>query len=213
MACRGDGQENDGNFCQIVGLVSRHCSLLERWIKSERSRKYHVTYMSPESQNEIIHLLAEDVQRQVVKEIKDTNMHSISADTTPDLSGKDQLAIVCRYVNEDGDANERLLCMKSTTSKTGAGTADEIITTLNSQTLDTNELCFRSYDFTTSMSGQFKRAEQKLQEKLNKNIPYVPCQGHRTNTVVEHSCDANVIVKEISSKVYTYFFRAVLNGR
>ena len=152
--------------------------------------------MSPESQNKMIHLLAEDVRRQVVKEIKDANMFSVSADTTPDLSRKDQLAVVCRYVNEDAGANERLLCMKSTTSKTEAGTADKIITT-NSQTLDTNELCFQSYDFTTSMSGQFKGARQKLQEKLNKNIPHVPCQGHRTNTVVEHSCDASVIMKEM----------------
>ena len=52
--------------------------------------------------------------------------------------------------------------MKSTTPKTGAGTADEIITTLNSHTLDTNELYFQSYDFTTSMPGQFKGAQQKL---------------------------------------------------
>ena len=43
MAFRGDGKENDGNFCQIVRLVLRHCTLLERWIKSKRSRKYHVT--------------------------------------------------------------------------------------------------------------------------------------------------------------------------
>ena len=118
--------------------------------------------MSPESQNEMIHLLAEDVRCQVVKEIKDANMFSDSADTTPDLPRKDQLAIVCRYVNEDGDANERLLCMKSSTSKTEAGTADEIITTLNCQTPDTKELCFQLYDFTTSMSGQFKGAQQNL---------------------------------------------------
>ena len=62
-------------------------------------------YMSPESLNEMIHLLAEDVRRQVVKEIKDANMFSVCADTTPDLSRKDQLAVICRYVNEDGDAN------------------------------------------------------------------------------------------------------------
>lgn len=125
-----------------------------------------------------------------------------------DLSRKDQLTVVCRYVDEDGDAKERLLCLKSTTAKTGAGTADEIITTLNSQTLDTNELCFQSYDFTASMSGQFNGAQKKLQEKLNKKIPYVPCQGHRTNTVVEHSCNASVIVKEmfnILESLYVFF--------
>ena len=197
MPFRGDGKEEDGNVCQIVELVSRHCTLLERWVGSKRSRPYNVTYMSPESQNDMIQLLAEDVRRQVVKEIKDAKMFGVSADTTPDLSRKDQLAVVCRYVNADGDAKERLLCMKSTTSKAGAGTSDEIITTLNSQTLDTNELCFQSYDFTNSMSGKFKGAQRKLQEKLNQNIPYVPCQGHRTNTVVEHSCDASVIVKEM----------------
>jgi hypothetical protein len=208
MAFRGDGKEEDGNFCQIVRLVSRHCPLLQRWIESKRSRSYHVTYMSPESQNEMIQLLAEDVRRQVVKEIKDAKMFGVSADTTPDLSRKDQLAVMCRYVNEDGDAKERLLCIKSTTSKTGAGTADEIITALNSHALNTNELCFQSYDFTASMSGQFNGAQQKLQEKLNQNIPYVPCQGHRTNTVVEHSCDASVIVKEmfnILESLYVFF--------
>ena len=208
MAFRGDGKEEDGNFCQIVRLVSRYCPLLERWIGSKRSRPYHVTYMSPESQNEMIQLLAEDVRRQVVNEIKVAKMFGVSADTTPDLSRKDQLAVVCRYVDEDGGAKERLLCLKSTTAKTGAGTANEIITTLNSQTLDTNELCFQSYDFTASMSGQFNGAQKKLQEKLNKKIPYVPCQGHRTNTVVEHSCNASVIVKEmlnILESLYVFF--------
>jgi hypothetical protein len=68
-------------------------------------------------------------------------LFGVYADTTPDLSRKDQLAVVCRYVNEDDDSKERLLCIKSTTSKTGAGTADEIITTLNSHALNTNELC------------------------------------------------------------------------
>ena len=116
---------------------------------------------------------------------------------------------ICRYVNETNDAKERLLCMTSTASKTCAGTADEIIT-LNSQTLDTNELCFQSYDFTSSTFGQCKGAQQKLQEKLIKNIPYVACQGHRTNTVVEHSCDTSVIVEEmfnILESLYTYFFK------
>lgn len=208
IAFRGDGNEEGGNFCQIVALVSRHCPLLERWLSSKRSRPYHVTYMAPESQNEMIHLLADDVRRQVVKEIKDAKMFSVSADTTPDLSKKDQLAVVCRYVNADGDAKERLLSLKCTASKTGAGTADEIITTLNSQTLDTGELCFQSYDFTNSMSGQFNGAQQKLQEKLKKRIPYVPCQGHRTNTVVEHSCNASTIVKDmfnILEGLYVFF--------
>ena len=105
MGFRGEGKEEDGNLCQIVRRVSRHCPLFQRWIRSKRSRLYHVTYMSPESpENEMIHLLVEDVRCEVVKEIKDVKilMFSVSENTTPVLSRKDQLAVVCRYVNEDG---------------------------------------------------------------------------------------------------------------
>ena len=108
--------------------------------------------MAPESQNKMIELLADDFRQRIVDEIKEANMFGVSADTTPDLSKQDQMAVVCRYVNTDGNPKERLLSIKSTVSKKGADTADEIITTLNNNTLDTDELCFQSYDFTNSMS-------------------------------------------------------------
>ena len=90
--------------------------------------------MAPESQNEMIKLLADDVRQRIVDEIKEANMFGVSADTTSDLSKRDQMAVVCRYVNADGDPKERLLSIKSTVSKKGNDTADEIITTLNSHT-------------------------------------------------------------------------------
>ena len=208
IAFRGDKGEEHGNFRQLVALVARHCPLLERWISSRRSRPHHVTYMAPESQNDMIQLLAEDVRRRIIEEIKEASMFGVSADTTPDLSKRDQMAIVCRYVNADGAPKERLLSMKSTTSKKGDDTADEIIATLNGHTVNTTELCFQSYDFTNSMSGRFNGAQQKLREKLNQRVPYVPCQGHRSNTVVEHSCNASMIIKDMFNtleELYVFF--------
>ena len=98
-------------------------------------------------------------------------MFDVSADAIPDLSERDQMAVVCRYVNPDGDIKGRLLFMKSTTSKKRDDTAGEIITTLNSHTLNTDELCFQSYEYTNSMSGQYNGPQRKLQEKLNKKVP------------------------------------------
>ena len=205
---RGNESDKNGNYRQIVALVARHCPLLEQWINCRQSRPYHVTYMAPESQNEMIKLLSDDVRQRIVDEIKEATMFGVSADTTPDLSKRDQMAVVCRYVNTDGDPKERLLSIKSTVSKKGDDTADEIITTLNSHTLDTDELCFQSYDFTNSMSGRYNGAQKKLQEKLQKNVPYVPCQGHRSNTVVEHSCNSSVIIQEMFNtleSLYVFF--------
>lgn len=133
FAFRGNGE--DGNFRQFAALVVRYCSSLERWINRKRLRLYNVTYMAPESQNEMIQLPAEDFRQRIVEEIKCANMFGVSADTTPDLFRREQMAVVRRYVNADGDTNERLLSLKITISKKAADTVDEIITTLNSHTL------------------------------------------------------------------------------
>lgn len=61
--------ENDGNFYQIVQLVSRHCPRLKKWLSDVSLRPYHVTYMSPESQNEVIEIL-ESCFRSVNKKSK-----------------------------------------------------------------------------------------------------------------------------------------------
>ena len=55
--------------------------------------------MAPESQNDMIQLLAEDVRLRIIEKIKEASMFGVAADTTPDLSKGDQKAIVCRYVN------------------------------------------------------------------------------------------------------------------
>eukprot|EP00794_Sanderia_malayensis_P019802 gene19802-21742_t len=120
----------------------------------------------------MIMLLGDAVRETIVNHIKSAKMYGISADTTPDLSKKDQMAVVCRYIDMEGDLKERLVAMKCVHSKTGDQMADDIISTLNSHSLKTDELCFQSYDFTSSMSGRFNGCQKKLQDKLRRAIPY-----------------------------------------
>eukprot|EP00794_Sanderia_malayensis_P008509 gene8509-9422_t len=162
--------------------------------------------MSAESQNEMIALLADEVRQNVIMDIKQAGMFSFSADTTPDLSKFDQMAVVCRITGADGLVKERLLAIKHVTSKTGAETAEDIIHVLNSSSLNTDELCFQSYDFAASMSGRYNGAQQKFQEKLNQIVPYIPCQAHRSNTVLEHSCSCSVVKDMFKMLVELYVF-------
>ena len=208
IAFRGDASEKNGNYNQIVQLLARYCPKFQYWLKNRRNRPFQVSYMSSESQNEIIQVLAEDIRKRVIDEIKEAGMFSVSADTTPDLSKRDQMSVICRYVNEEGQPMERLLSMHKTSSKKGIETATEIISTLQNNSLSTDELCFQSYDFTNSMSGRFKGTQKMLQEKLQREIPYIPCQGHRANTVVEHSCNSSTIIKDmlnILERIYVFF--------
>ena len=112
-------------------------------------------------------------------------MYSVMADTTPDVSHKDRLAIACRYVDKIGQPRERLVSLTEAKDKTGEGGATEIIESLTEQGLDLDVLCFQSYDYTASMSGRFNGVQKKLQDKLGKSVPYIPCLAHRSNTVIE----------------------------
>jgi hypothetical protein len=58
------------------------------------------------------------------------------------------------------------------------------------------------------MSGEFNGAQKNLSELVGRHIPYIPCQAHRCNTVIEHSCNASAIVREmfeILQALYVFF--------
>ena len=130
IAFRGHGSDDDRNFKQIVQLMVRYCPELRHWLNTTRMRPYHVTYLSAQSQNEFIELINREVQERIVQEIKDAGTYSVMADTTPDVSHKDRLAITCRYVDKIGQPRERLVSLTEAKDKTGEGGATEIIESL-----------------------------------------------------------------------------------
>lgn len=43
LSFRGDGDENNGNFKQIILLLSRYCPTMKTWLEEAAFRPYHVT--------------------------------------------------------------------------------------------------------------------------------------------------------------------------
>jgi hypothetical protein len=211
---RGDGDESGGNFNQMVQLIARHNPLMKRWISETSSRPYNVTYLSPRSQNEFIDILSNKVRRIIVKDVQEASLFSVMADTTPDNSHKDRLAICLRYVNNIGKAIERLLEIAEGVDKTGLGTAKQIIEILNKNCLSTDNLVFQSYDYASNMSGQFNGTQAKLSELVGHNIFYIPSQAHRMNTFLEHACNSSLIVSDMIDNLETIyvFFSASNKG-
>ena len=138
-------------------------------------------------------------------------MFSVMADTTSDTSKKDQLAVAVRYVKEDSSTfvvKERLLEIRETTEKTGIGQANDILESLDGNGLATSNLVFQSYDYASNMSGLHHGAQAEIETKLQRKVPYITCQAHRTNTVVEHACESSPVIQElfkISQELYVFF--------
>ncbi|CAI6373668.1 unnamed protein product [Macrosiphum euphorbiae] len=186
LAFRGDGSEENGNFNQIVLLLSKHNAVLKKWLDDKAFRKHNVTYMSHDSQNEFIDLL----------------------NTTPDISHRDQLSVCVRYVNAAGEISERLLEIIEASDKTGLGIAETIESVIINNELPPKNVVFQSYDFASSMSGKINGTQQKLSELLGHTVLFIPCQAHRMNTFLEHSCNASVIVGDlflVLEHMYVFF--------
>ncbi|XP_046854179.1 uncharacterized protein LOC124447320 [Xenia sp. Carnegie-2017] len=199
LAFRGHNEKHEGNFIQISNLVARHNPRLQSWLSDKNMKPYSVKYLSPISQNEFISLLTEDVRNRIVKDIVSSEIYSVMADTSPDTSNADRLVVAVRYVDENNVPNERILEMKETRNKTGEGQAKEILDSLKSRLpICHNGLVYQSYDYTASMSGTFNGVQQHLQEMVGRNIPYIPCQGHRSNTFNEHCSKASKFVEMYS---------------
>ncbi|KAL4152659.1 hypothetical protein QTP88_000492 [Uroleucon formosanum] len=189
LAFRGDGDESGSNFNQIVQLISRHNPLMNRWIKDISMRSYKVSYLGSRSQNEMIEIL-------------------LMADTTPDISHKDRLAVCVRYINNKGEAMERLLEINEGIDKTGLDTAKQIVGILKKNTLNTDSLSFQSYDFASNMSGSLNGAQVHLSKLVGHEVYYIPCQAHRMNTFLEHGCNTSLIISNMISNLeslYVFF--------
>ena len=99
--------ENKGNFLSIIQLIAKYDSVLDKLLQLPKGS---LKYLSPSIQNELISLLAGQVLQDIKIELQSAPFFAIILDTTQDVSKKDQLSEVFRYVkiayHDDGTPRE-----------------------------------------------------------------------------------------------------------
>ncbi len=212
LALRGDESDDNGNFRQIVKLISRYNPTMKAWLDNRSSRKYRTSYLSAQSQNEFIMLLGGEVKQVIEDRVKQSGLCCVMADTTPDISNQDELSVAVRFINTKScKPEERLVKVAETKDKTGAGQATDILGWLKSSGIPLSTVQFQTYDSTASMSGCNKGAQQKVSEALGRRIPYTKCLPHGTNLVIEHACEASPLISKIFNSVqqlYVFFSKS-----
>ncbi|CAF4027517.1 unnamed protein product [Adineta steineri] len=201
-------EDDEGNFHQLIHLLSKYNPVLDQWIKNSNNRPYKVTYMSKDSQNEFIQLLSNHVQEKNLCDIRRARYYSIMADASLDTNRQDMFSIFIRFVNEHGIPEERFVSIKQVHFKTGDGIANHILEVLNELELDTTKLIAQSYDCANNMSGEFNGVQTKISEKLQRHVRYIPCSSHRSNTVVKHASLVHLDIDcffGILQSIYVFF--------
>ena len=182
IALRGhrenDASTNKGNFIEILNLVAKHDEVVS-------SRLSHLPrnaiYTSPKVQNDLLHIMAGIVHKEIALAVQNAGVFSILADESKDISKQEQLVIVLRYVDKTTcNVFERFLTFVKAESLNAESLSDYIIRTLRDYNLDPALIVSQGYDGASVMSGSCSGVQQCI-KMITPNATYVHCYAHCLN--------------------------------
>ncbi|VAI41896.1 unnamed protein product [Triticum turgidum subsp. durum] len=138
--------------------------------------------LSPKIQRDITECFAKEVLGHVMKEIGN-GVFSLLVDECRDVSDKEQMAAVLRYLDKCGLVQEKFVGVVHV-EETTASYLKSCIDLLFSQLgLNLEQVRGQGYDGASNMSGEFNGLQAKIMNE-NKSAYYVHCFAHKLNLVV-----------------------------
>ena len=180
--------ENPGNFLALLKVLSESDPVLEAHLKTGG----RVTYLSPQSQNEMIEVIGKHfIQKKIVEEILEAKYYSILGDEATSHN-EEKLSIVIRFVDANKDIREEFLEFKDLERTTGAAVSETLLSTLRSLNIPIEDCRGQGYDGAASMSSQRVGVQANILTHAP-NAAYVHCASHCLNLVVSHACSLQPI--------------------
>jgi len=182
--------------------------------KDERLRKVvdtipgNATYTSADMQNELIAAMSSVVTDKIREEIGES-WYTIKADGTKDSTGTENISIVVRFFNQHTlKVMERLLVISSTDSGDAQSLTDVILAEISKAGLKSTKIFSQVYDGASVMAGKNGGVQRILQEREDREIPYIHCFNHQLHLVVVHAMSAERPVKDflhVCGELYNFF--------
>ena len=98
LPLRGDRNEEDGNFNQLMKFMAIDNPGISDWLKKKKKK-----YTSPGLQNELLMVMSHNILCSITNDIQQSIFYTIMVDEATDKANKEQVVLVLRWVanNED----------------------------------------------------------------------------------------------------------------
>ena len=179
LAFRGDkefdGSRNSGNFLELMKFLAGHNDEIKS--VTFKNALGNSQIMAPSVQKEITSAAALETLALIVKDIGDS-LFSILVDESRDVSMKEQMTIVVRYVGKNGHVVEHFMGIEHVTSTTALSLKAVIDKFFSRHGLRISRLRGQCYDGASNMRCEFNGLKSLIL-KENYCAFYIHCFAHQ----------------------------------
>lgn len=143
-------------------------------------------YLSNHFQNELIHLLSKNIQREILKCLRTAKYYSIILDESPDASHVEQLTFIIRFVHcssNEVEMREHFMGFFKVLNTTGKGLFNFLKEILSELEIDLHDMRGQGYDNGANMSGKHVGLQAEIR-KIDARAMFLPCSAHTLNLTV-----------------------------
>ncbi|KAK1175574.1 zinc finger MYM-type protein 1-like isoform X1 [Acipenser oxyrinchus oxyrinchus] len=178
----GASGTNEGNFLELLKLLSKYDSLLDQHLKVSNR---NLTYLSHHTQNELISCLAQETLKVITEEVKLARFFSVIVDSTVDIVRVDQFSLSLRYVTKTGHSSEHFIKFDELTSSCAEAFYNLLVNILTHELgLNVNFMRGQAYDGASTMSGHISGLQARVKEGCSSKAMYVHCCAHNLNLIL-----------------------------
>ena len=155
MVSRGDNESPDncrnrGHFLELLEFRATTEAILRKYLDGHLK---NATYCSPEIQNELIFIYAAGSRSLIVDDISRQSSFIIIAYEGSDISNREQVVLVIRYVGKHGNIREKFRDYKHAERPTGVQLTQVIQSAFESYRMDQNDCRGQAYNGASKMSS------------------------------------------------------------
>lgn len=196
-----------GNFKDLVLLLSEHSPALLSHVTSLKTKgRKELSFISWDRQNLLTESVSGHIANKIVTDIQASSIFSVSVDSTFDVSRREQVSFIVRYVDDtNGKVMERLIALKESPLTTGAVLAEVFDNVFKQYNIEWKKyLVGQFYDGAANMSGQYNGLQAKIIEQ-NPHALYVWCSAHRLNLIVSQAVGSCLNAIDLFGKLEKMF--------
>ncbi|CAJ2657333.1 zinc finger MYM-type protein 1-like [Trifolium pratense] len=155
LAFRGNKESpsstNKGNFLQLVDFLVNHNETIREVWKNTRG---NLKLTSPPIQKDFVRVAASETTKAILDDQGDS-LFAIMIDESRDISVKEQMVVVLRYVNKKGQVIERFLGMVHVSDTSASSLKLALESLLAKHKLSLSRIRGQGYDGESNMRGEY----------------------------------------------------------